>query len=171
MNKDKDLDIFIRNIINKYKLDSSNEDEIRDVIITCIVINYYADIQFILFKRYLENKLKKSISDEDLYELIKLIKPTLKDKYSFFNTKILTVDDRRIIYNDVNILTEIFDKNLINDHMIPGITLAIEKLRNHDFYIISNRKDCIENIKSKLELLDIGIDNYIEKNLKKLLKS
>lgn len=170
MNENKELDIFIENIINKYKLDKTNQKKIREIIIASITINYYADIQFILFKRYLEKKINKSIKDENIYELVKLIKPKLKDNYTFFSTKILTTDDRRKMYNDVNILLQIFDKNLVNESMLPGISFAIDKLRNYDFSIIANRRDCIENIKTKSELMDIGIENYIEKNLKIILK-
>lgn len=171
MTENKKIDIFIENIIKKYNLDKNNPNELNEIILTSIVVNYYANMQFILFKRYLEKKKNIEINNEDLYELIKLIIPKLKDNYSFFDINILTVDDRRMIYNDISILVKMFDNNLINDSMIPGISLAIEKLRNHDLSIISNRRDCIENIKCKLELLNIGIENYIEKNLKILLKS
>lgn len=170
MTEDIEMDDFIENCIRKYNIDKTSKTDIKEIIITSIVINYYSDIQFTIFKRYLENKTKKHISDDDMYELVKLVKPKRKDSYSFFDTEILTTEDRKRIYNDIHILIKIFDKNLVNDYMIPGISFAIDKLKEYDYSILANRRDCIENIKTKIDLIDMGIENYIDKNLKKIIK-
>lgn len=157
---------FIQKIKEKYQ--TTNIDEIKEIVLTSIVIYFYSDIQFVIFKRHIENKMDKELSDEDLIEMISLISPKRKDNSSFYDTNKLTTDDRRRIYSDISILTKFLDYNFINDNMIPGITDSINELKKYDFKSISNKASCIENIKTSISLINIGLKDYINNHMNEI---
>ncbi len=159
---------FIDNLISTYEID--NEEELQNLVFICITIYYYADIELVILKRNIEQKTKEEVSDNDIFDLISLMTPKKKDKYTSFKTNILTTDDRRRIYNNISILKKLFENGLINDEMIPGIKDGIDKLKELDYSLISNKEVAIENIKEQKQLIDLGIETYLKNNIDKIIK-
>ena len=159
---------FIDNLISTFEID--NKEELENLIYTCITIYYYADIELVILKRNFEAKTKEEIKNSDIFDLISLITPKKKDRYKSFKTDILTTEDRRIIYHDISILKKLIDNKIINDKIIPGITDGVDKLKNLDYSLVSNKEIAIENIIELKRLIDLGIEDYLRNNIDKIIK-
>lgn len=168
-----DFDEYIHNCIKKYNIDYKTGDgynAIKALQYRGLLINFMGNIQFIIVKRYLENKNNKQVSDEDVYEFVNK-KNSIIDKITSFPIDDLTVEDRAEIYNNMSMIYEIDDRDgFLGCASKAQMDALIKAVQSYDIKYFSNKNNCFINIKNKKNLDDLGLQQYVAEEVPKILQ-
>ena len=170
--KFEELPQYLQNCVQKYNIKYNTAQGIGQMIYMGnmgLFINYFADIQFIIVKRNIETQTGKSISDDELYKLILNTTPTLTDKISNYSINNLTMEDLNMIYRDFNIILKLYKKNKFFSIDYGKLNAVINHIHRRNLKVFANKKSCIDNIKAKKNLNDLGLQEYINVLIKDTL--
>lgn len=169
-------DPFAQNFIKKYNVDYKSCDGFKKVVNfqnCAIMINYMGNIHSVIVKRYLENKHGKPISDEELYEYIDDKKVQLMDNITSFpfDENTLTVEDRAEIWKNMGMLWELYIRNVflgcLDQRRLDALANAV---KTYSIKLFANKRSCIENLRKKKILDELGLQEYIQKVAPELLQ-
>ncbi len=168
-----DFDEYIHNCIKKYNIDYKTGDGYNAIIALenrGLLIHFLGNIQFIIVKRYLENKNNTQVSDEDVYEFVNK-KESIIDKITSFPIDDLTVEDRAEIYNNMSMIYEIYDRNgFLGCARKKQMDALIKAVQSYNIKSFSRKIDCFINIKNKKKLDDLGLQQHVEEVVPKILQ-
>ena len=170
--KFEDLPEYLQNCAKEYNIKHDTSEGMQQILYLGnlgLFINYIANIQFIIVKRNIETKTGKEITEDELYELISNINPTLIDKISSYSIDILTTEDISKIYEDFSVLLQMYKKNKIFCVDSGKLKSIINQIQKHNFKTFANKNSCINNIKTLKKLNDLGLQKYISKQMTRIL--
>lgn len=168
----EDYDEFVQQLIEKYSIDYKTCDGFYKIIQLsqgAVFIDYFADIQFLILKNYLMNKYSRELSDEEVKERVLRTPNLFINKYFSYPVVDMRVKDRLTIYNKMNVLTDLYRVDYFNEIENDILKKIMEKFTDYDFTNVSNKHNTLDNIKQKESLLQLGLREFSEKEVKRVL--
>ena len=170
---DVELDNFTKELAKKYNIDVNCFEgyyEIKKLGQSAVFLNYFTDIQFLVFKNYLINKMKRDISNHEALEIALNMPNPFYNKFLYYSASNLNWIDKAAIYQDMNILSNLYDLSFFNKFEDENLSKIINDFKNYNYDNIVNRHTTLGNIKTKLELNKIGLQEFSENQVKELIK-
>ncbi len=166
----EDLHPYKQNLIKRYNIPFNTYEGFKDLSEKCsnsIFLNYYADAQFTIIKKYYEIKNGRKYTDEEMIEYINSLK--LRFWYKLFSYSLDHLDgyDRLRIYRDFEILRLLYERGaFITSQAMEYILLESS---NFNFDSVADKYTTILNIKNKSLYDSLGLQSYIESVVPSLL--
>ena len=159
----EDYHPFVRKIIQTFSFDIHNYEDIINIGQNCktaLFLNYYADAQLTILKKYLEDRDSITYTDEEVMQKVNNTKLKFWYKLFFYPLNNLTDYERARIYNDFSILRKLNDRKVLPENR--NVTIVLEDSESFDFKCASDKFTTLYNIKNKYELLRDGLQTFID---------
>ena len=166
-------DPFAQKLIQKHNINYNTYEGFYKVMTLCqgaVFVNYYGDIQLRIFKSYLENKYNKILSDEEVVEIAYKTLNLPYNKYLTYTSLQMNWQDRSIMYKDMAILADLYDHEFFYEINTPTLENIMSAFKKFDISGVSNRYSVLTNIKSRAELLKLGLKEFSDNEASKVLK-
>ena len=167
----EDLHPFKQNLVKKYNIDINTYEGLKELSANCsnsIFLNYYADAELAIIKKFFEDNDQKEYSDEEITKKVCEMKLRFWYKFFIYPLDNLSSNERARIYNDFDILRKLYLRGVF----IPSDAMHFMLLHteNFDFRDVADKYTTILNIKAKAEMDNLGLQSYIESIVPSLLE-
>lgn len=162
-------DPFVKAVIEEFDFDINNEDDLselsKNINLSCIIY-LLSNIKVKMLKKYWEDKKKRELSDDEVMAMAESKHPFRIYSYTHKMDLDFHWTEKATMYNDINkILT-------INNLGMPVFTTynQIElyyALLNKDISFIADYYACLVHVGQRRHLLDMKVDEYVERIISK----
>ena len=157
----KIINNFENKIINYFDINYFTKEGYTDyckISNKLFLIHFIGDAQFVVLNRLFNND-NKYVTFKELY--YKMINYYNYKKNVNIPIELLTKEDIDGIIEDFTILDELYKRGLFSKS--KNIKALIDKVISGDLSAFKDYKCYVKNLKSKIELEDLGLTGYIEK--------
>lgn len=158
-----DFHPYQQQLIKHFDFDIHNFNDIISLSVNCRVslfVNFYADAQLTIFRKNMEYKYGRELSDKEAMEMAYKMKLRAWHKCYFYSLRRLDGYDRSRLYNDFGILRRIDQKNLL--YKTDGVERILQSSESFDFRNVCDKYTTLYNLHNKYELLELGLEDFID---------